>query len=64
MKRNNEDIGINKIFESNNSDDENNEVNDEKWPDTKRRRETSPNITKHRISPLNEENDLREKHGK
>ena len=64
MKRNNEDSGINKIFESNNSDDENNEVNDEKWPDTKRRRETSPNNTKNRISPLNEEIDLREKHGK
>ena len=64
MKRNNEDIGINKIFESNNSDDENNEVNDEKWPDTKRRRETSPNNTKNRISPSSEEIDHRSKHGK
>ena len=64
MKRNNDEIGINRNFESNNSDDENNDENEEKWPDTKRRREMSPSNTKHRSSPSNEDIDLRGKHGK
>ena len=64
MKRNNDEIGMNQNFESNNSDDENNAINESKWAETKRRRETSPCNIKNRDSPINEEIDRREKQSK
>ena len=64
MKRNNDETGTNRNFETNNSDDENNEANEEKWSDTKRRREASPCNIKSRSSPSNEEIDRRRQHGK
>ena len=51
-------------FEVNSSDDESRDVNDEKWSDAKRRRESSPCNTRDRKSPSIERPEYRRLHGK
>ena len=64
IKRNNEEVAMHSNFDVNSSDDESRDVNDEKWNDAKRRRESSPCNTRDPKSPSNERPDYRRMHGK